>query len=554
MKLAFVLDPLPGLKAYKDSSIAMMREAARRNHEVYALEPGDMYVRDGAVSADVRRLEVSRDDKAWYRAGESHVAALASFDCVLMRKDPPFHLEYYYATLLLDGVQAQGGWVVNDPRGLRDWNEKLSILAFPHLIPRTLVTAEMGRVHEFIDQCGDVIVKKLDGMGGAMIFRVKRDDMNRNVIVETITDMGSRTVMAQKFVPEIAKGDKRVLVIDGKPFSHCLARIPKAGETRGNLAAGGRGVAQPISDRDREIGSSTCWSAARSDEAPRGARAMRIPVLTYHAMAMSGNDPRTNDHHALAADLETLDAHGFEIRPLAELVDAWLGKSSWFRKRAPLEGRRIVALTCDDGSDFDFRDLEHPQWGRQRSLLNILRDFRARHPDRQPGLSITSFVVVSPQARATLDRLCMYGRGWWQDDWWREAAGSGLMGIASHSWDHNHEALSNPQFPTVPRGTFTSIDTKEAADYQVMQAAHYLWARAPNPAARLFAYPYGPHSDYLVDEYFPKYAQSTKIDACFGDEARPWTAESNRWKVPRFVHGRDWHEPSELAKLLRDAA
>ena len=254
MKLAFVLDPLPALKAYKDSSIAMMREAARRKHDVYALEAADMYVRDGAVSADVRKLDISKDDKAWYRAFEPHVAALASFDCVLMRKDPPFDQEYYYATLLLDGVEAQGGWVVNAPKALRDWNEKLSILAFPHLTPPTLVAADMARVQEFIDQCGDVIVKKLDGMGGTMIFRVKADDVNRNVIVETITDMGARTVMAQKFVPQIDKGDKRVLVIDGKPFSHCLARIPKAGETRGNLAAGGRGVAQPISERDREIG------------------------------------------------------------------------------------------------------------------------------------------------------------------------------------------------------------------------------------------------------------------------------------------------------------
>ena len=253
MKLAFVLDPLPLIKAYKDSSVAMMREAARRGHEIHALEPGDMYVRDGAVSAGVRKLDVSKDDKAWYRAAEPHVTALASFDCVLMRKDPPFDQEYYYATLLLDGVNAQGGWVVNDPRGLRDWNEKLSILAFPHLIPPTLVAREMQQVQDFIDANGDVIVKKLDGMGGSMIFRVKRDDVNRNVIVEAITDEGRRTIMAQRFVPEIAQGDKRVLVIDGRPFSHCLARIPKAGETRGNLAAGGRGVAQPISDRDREI-------------------------------------------------------------------------------------------------------------------------------------------------------------------------------------------------------------------------------------------------------------------------------------------------------------
>jgi glutathione synthase len=253
MKLAFVVDPLPALKAYKDSSIAMMREAARRGHSVHALEARDMFVRDGAVSATVVDLDICADNDHWYRAMAPRTAALASFDCVLMRKDPPFDQEYYYATLLLDGVTAQGGWVVNDPRGLRDWNEKLAILAFPQFTPPTLVASDMAAVHEFIDAHGDVVVKKLDGMGGAMIFRVKRDDVNRNVIVEAITDMGSRTIMAQRYVPEIAKGDKRVLVIDGKPFSHCLARIPKAGETRGNLAAGGRGVAQPISGRDREI-------------------------------------------------------------------------------------------------------------------------------------------------------------------------------------------------------------------------------------------------------------------------------------------------------------
>ena len=254
MKLAFVVDPLAGLRPYKDSSIAMMREASRRGHEVYALQARDMYVGDGAVLANVVRLEVSSDNDAWYRATAPLEAALSAFDCVLMRKDPPFDQEYYYATLLLDGVQAQGGWVVNDPRGLRDWNEKLSILAFPQLTPPTLVASDMGLVHMFIEMHGDVVLKKLDGMGGAMIFRVKKDDVNRNVIVEAITDLGERTVMAQRFIPEIARGDKRVLVIDGKPFSHCLARIPKAGETRGNLAAGGRGVAQPISARDREIG------------------------------------------------------------------------------------------------------------------------------------------------------------------------------------------------------------------------------------------------------------------------------------------------------------
>ncbi|HST02178.1 MAG TPA: glutathione synthase [Usitatibacter sp.] len=254
MRLAFVVDPLDRLKAYKDSSIAMMREAARRGHEVHALVAGDMFVREGKVRGRTQALQVFDDDHAWYRAGDPVESVLSDFDIVMMRKDPPFDQEYYYATLLLDGVVANGGRVVNNPRALRDWNEKLAILAFPKFTPETLVTSDMTHLHGFIDTHKDMVVKKLDGMGGTMIFRIRGDDPNRNVIVETITDYGMRTVMAQRFIPDIAKGDKRVLVIDGKPFPQCLARIPKPGETRGNLAAGGKGVAQPLSARDREIG------------------------------------------------------------------------------------------------------------------------------------------------------------------------------------------------------------------------------------------------------------------------------------------------------------
>jgi glutathione synthase len=254
MKLAFVVDPLEDLKAYKDSSIAMMREAARRGHEVSAFEARSMFVHGGSVRCRAQALEIHDDNTHWYSPGEAVDTKVAGFDCVFMRKDPPFDQEYYYATLLLERAVAEGTRVVNDPRALRDWNEKLAILRFPQFSPPTLVASEMARIHAFIDEHRDVIVKKLDGMGGTMIFRVSSTDLNRNVIVEAITDMGTRSVMAQRFIPEIAQGDKRVLVIDGKPFSHCLARIPKAGETRGNLAAGGRGVAQPISARDREIG------------------------------------------------------------------------------------------------------------------------------------------------------------------------------------------------------------------------------------------------------------------------------------------------------------
>ncbi len=253
MRLAFVVDPLDQLKAYKDSSIAMMRAAAARGHEIHALEARDMVVLEGAVRARVRRLEVSGDDASWHRIASEGQARLADFDYVLMRKDPPFDQEYYYATLLLERAEAEGTQVLNKPRALRDWNEKLAILRFASFSPPTLVASDMDAVHAFIESHRDVIVKKLDGMGGTMIFRVAAADPNRNVIVETLTDMGRRTIMAQRYIPEIAQGDKRVLVIDGEPFPQCLARIPKAGETRGNLAAGGTGVAQPICARDREI-------------------------------------------------------------------------------------------------------------------------------------------------------------------------------------------------------------------------------------------------------------------------------------------------------------
>lgn len=254
MKFAFVVDPLDHLKAYKDSSVAMMREAARRGHEVHALEAREMFLLGGEVRAPVRSVQVRGDDHDWYAASEARQTPLGAFDVVMMRKDPPFDQEYYYATLLLDAVEKAGTRVVNRPRALRDWNEKLAILRFARFTPSMLVASDPERLQAFIDAERDVIVKKLDGMGGTMIFRVRADDVNRNVIVETMTDLGRRTVMAQRFVPEIAQGDKRVLVIGGKVFDHCLARIPKAGETRGNLAAGGKGVAQPVSARDREIG------------------------------------------------------------------------------------------------------------------------------------------------------------------------------------------------------------------------------------------------------------------------------------------------------------
>lgn len=252
MRFAFIVDPLAKLKAYKDSSIFMMREAAKRGHEVWAFEARELFSA-GAVSATAHQLRIDANNDAWYAIAESRVVPLTFFDTVLMRKDPPFDQEYLYVTLLLSLAEQQGARVVNRASALRDYNEKLAILKFEKFAAPTLVSAEMARIHAFIDAHQDVIVKKLDGMGGTSIFRVRADDPNRNAIIEVQTLNGTETVMTQRYIPAITDGDKRVLVIDGSVVPYCLARIPKAGETRGNLAAGGRGVAQPISPRDREI-------------------------------------------------------------------------------------------------------------------------------------------------------------------------------------------------------------------------------------------------------------------------------------------------------------
>jgi glutathione synthase len=253
MDFAFILDPLPSLKAYKDSSVAMMRALAKRGHALYALEQGDLRWRDGATHAHVVPIDVFDDDDAWYRAHDSRTRPLAAFDAVLMRKDPPFDMEYVYSTYLLEAAEREGALVFNRPRAIRDHNEKLAIAKFGEFTAPTLVTRDAVELQGFIDEHGDVIVKPLDGMGGTSIFRVRRDDPNRNVIVETVGGRGTRTVMIQRYLPEIAEGDKRVLLIAGEPVPFALARIPKAGESRGNLAAGGIGVARPLDARDREI-------------------------------------------------------------------------------------------------------------------------------------------------------------------------------------------------------------------------------------------------------------------------------------------------------------
>ena len=254
LKLLFILDPLEGLKAYKDSSIAMMRAAARRGHEVWALQRAGLTWREGVViGTGCVALEVGADDAAWYRTGEAQALPLAAFDAVLMRQDPPFDFEYVTATWLLERAAQAGVRVFNDPRAVRDHSEKIAITEFPQFAPPTRVACLAADINAFIDAHGDTILKPLDGMGGSQIFRVRADDPNRNVIVETLAHEGARTIMAQAYLPAISAGDKRVLIIGGQVIPYSLARIPMAGETRGNLAAGGRGVAMPLTDGERAI-------------------------------------------------------------------------------------------------------------------------------------------------------------------------------------------------------------------------------------------------------------------------------------------------------------
>jgi len=253
MKFLFILDALESLKAYKDTSVAMMRAAQARGHQIYSCGQGDLHSK-GEVRARAARLSLTDNDEDWYRAhGDETPAALASFDAVLNRKDPPFDLEYLTASWLLAQAEREGARVYNKPGAVRDHNEKLGILEFAQFVAPTLASSDAERVQAFIDEQRDVILKRLDGMGGESIFRVRVDDPNRNVIVETMVQGGARSIMAQRYIPEITKGDKRVLLIGGKPVPHALARIAKLGETRANLAAGGRGVAQPLSAQDRRI-------------------------------------------------------------------------------------------------------------------------------------------------------------------------------------------------------------------------------------------------------------------------------------------------------------
>ncbi|MCX8522041.1 MAG: glutathione synthase, partial [Rhodoferax sp.] len=254
MNLLFVADPLESFAIYKDSSFSMMRAAQRRGHSLFACEPRQLLWQQGSVvQAQVRGIRLTGQQEQWFETQSSNTMALHGFDAIVMRKDPPFDSEYFYATHLLEQAEREGARVFNRPAALRNHPEKLAIMEFPQFIGPTLVTRDAAAVRAFHAEHRDIILKPLDGMGGSGIFRVRDDGLNLGTILETLNADGRQTIMVQKFLPAIAAGDKRVLLIGGKPVPYCLARIPQGDEVRGNLAAGGKGVAQPLNDSDRAI-------------------------------------------------------------------------------------------------------------------------------------------------------------------------------------------------------------------------------------------------------------------------------------------------------------
>lgn len=254
MKIAFVCDPLDGFKIVKDSTYAMMAEAVRRGYTIHVFQHSDMAFEGGKVVANISRVTLTDDDDDWYRQDAPIAQKLSDFDAILERTDPPFNMEYIYATYLLELAQQQGARIFNKPEAIRSFNEKLAIAQFPQYIAPTLVSSDAVRIKAFHAQHPDIILKPLDGMGGAGIFRVKEDALNLGSIIETLTENGRQTIMVQRYIPEITEGDKRILLIGGQVVPYCLARIPQGTEIRGNLAVGGIGVAREISARDREIG------------------------------------------------------------------------------------------------------------------------------------------------------------------------------------------------------------------------------------------------------------------------------------------------------------
>ncbi|MCB8746127.1 glutathione synthase [Rhodoferax sp. U2-2l] len=305
MKLLFVADPLESFKIYKDTTFAMMREAQKRGHTLSVCEPKDiMWQRGAPVTAYVRDITLTGQTPQWFtalqQAPNERAAALKDFDAVVMRKDPPFDSEYFYATHLLEQAEREGARVFNKPRALRDHPEKLAILEWPQFIGPTLVTRDAQDIRRFHAEHQDIILKPLDGMGGTGIFRVKEDGLNLGAIIETLNKEGAETVMVQAFLPAIAQGDKRVLVIGGQPVPYGLARIPQGGEVRGNLAAGGKGVAQPLTARDREIA-----EAIGPVLAARGLLLIGLDVIGEHLTEINVTSPTCFQ--------EIFDQTGFDV-------------------------------------------------------------------------------------------------------------------------------------------------------------------------------------------------------------------------------------------------
>ncbi|MGB3384480.1 MAG: glutathione synthase [Marinomonas sp.] len=253
IKLGIVMDPIGTINYKKDTSLAMLWAAAEKGWQLIYMEQKDLFLENGKAFAMARSLQVHKNPEHFYDLGEESKIALGDLNIILMRKDPPFDGEFVYSTMILEQAERDGAMVVNDPKSLRDCNEKLFATQFPECCPPVLVTRRADLLKAFHQEHGDVIFKPLDGMGGSSIFRLKADDANVSVIIETLTNMGAEQIMAQKFIPEIKQGDKRILVVNGEPIPFALARIPAAGETRGNLAAGGRGEGRPLTDRDRWI-------------------------------------------------------------------------------------------------------------------------------------------------------------------------------------------------------------------------------------------------------------------------------------------------------------
>ena len=253
LDIVTVMDPIESIKIAKDSTFAMLLEAQRRGHRLHYVLPGGLWLRDGRAFANCSPLQVRDDKNAWFELGSPSQRALGSGDVVLMRTDPPVDANYLHDTHLLTLAQRAGALVVNDPQGLRDMNEKLTALEFPQCCPPTLVSRDAAALKAFVAEHGEAVLKTLDGMGGRSIFRARHGDPNTNVILETLTGGGRHLAMAQRYIPEISAGDKRILLVDGVPVDYCLARIPQGDEFRGNLAAGGRGEGRPLGERDRWI-------------------------------------------------------------------------------------------------------------------------------------------------------------------------------------------------------------------------------------------------------------------------------------------------------------